>query len=71
MKKISGECKLISCATLCGAGGGGFLLALTKKNKSVADARKCLEDNAILPVETYIWYDCENRWNNHLLRGNI
>jgi hypothetical protein len=47
---------------LCGAGGGGFLLALAKKEKNTLDAKKYLEDNAKsegLEFESFSFYDCE------------
>ncbi len=48
---------LIVGATLCGAGGGGFLLAITKKEKDLSDVRKCVQ--SLEEAKTFLWYDCE------------
>ena len=49
--------------TLCGAGGGGFLVAVAEKGMTQKDAKQCIEMHASsLPtrnVDSFSWYDCE------------
>ncbi len=55
------EQKVIVGATLVGAGGGGFLFALTKKGKTALDAKQCIEqheDTIGQMVGLISWYEC-------------
>ena len=56
------EKNMIVGASLCGAGGGGFLVALTKKGKNYFDAKQCIEyyaESYNLNVDLFSWYDCQ------------
>jgi galactokinase/mevalonate kinase-like predicted kinase len=53
--------KVIVGATLCGAGGGGFLFALTEKGKTALDVKQCIEQNEDAIGQTVgliSFYDC-------------
>lgn len=55
------EQKVIVGATLVGAGGGGFLFALTKKGKNALDVKQCIEqheDTIGQMVGLISWYEC-------------
>ena len=51
---------LISAGSLCGAGGGGFMVLLTKEGITVDDVRNnVLKEELLDPsVRDFTWHDC-------------
>ena len=51
---------LISAGSLCGAGGGGFMVLLTKEGITVDDVRNAVRKEELLDpsVRDFAWHDC-------------
>lgn len=49
---------IISAGSLCGAGGGGFMVMLTKEGKTIDDVRNAVQDGLDPEVKDFTWHVC-------------
>lgn len=60
--KILEDNNIIDGATLCGAGGGGILIAIIKKDRTRIEAKQCLNSYASttnINIDSFLFYECE------------